>query len=468
MLYDRSKGVQAKKDAQTNQQALSLAAESILVDHIRRCSATGFLLNPADVRDFASMLKESKAASSATEKISVSWMQSFLLRHPELKSTWSRCLENTRVRGTDEQTIQEWFSRFQEIITEYRISSKNIFNMDETGFVFGLGGSQHVIVPGGDPAGRFKAQPGNRQNTTVIEAISSGGQVLPPLIIMNGKLHTISEQRRMENIPATWQFSKGPSGWTDNELAILWAENVFDANMKLSTPSEWRLLIIDGHASHTSSRFIDALWKRHILPVCLPAHATHVMQPLDVSIFGPITVAYWCLVTELAPHVAATGIDKAQFGTLYAQAQAKTLTLAAAKKAFQDTRLTNHLVPEKVLSQLAGSTTAGRQSSPSKPPASTQTLLPRTPDALNTALTAVHNAQDARDLRQLKHPILEAFQAAQMEKAAAQAEVVVLWAQLEKNTAVSRKAGRQKGPGDQMILSKDRMISREYAGSMLS
>ncbi|CBQ72541.1 hypothetical protein sr17473 [Sporisorium reilianum SRZ2] len=152
-----------------------------------------------------------------------------------------------------------------------------------------------------------------------------------------------------------WHFSKGPSGWTDNDLAVLWVENVFDVNTKPSTPSEWRLLIIDGHASHTSSRFIDALWKQHILPVCLPAHAMHVMQPLDVSIFGPITAAYRHLVTELAPHVDAAGIDKAQFGTLYAQAQAKMLTSAAAKKAFQDTGLTNHPVPEKVLSRLAGS-----------------------------------------------------------------------------------------------------------------
>ncbi|SJX64987.1 related to transposase [Sporisorium reilianum f. sp. reilianum] len=359
MLYNQLKGVQAKKDAQTNQQALLLAAESILVNHIRRCSATSFLLNPADVCNFALTLKEGEAASSATEKISVSWLQSFLLRHPELKSTWSWCLENARVRGTDEQAIRDWFTRFQEIIMEYRISSNNIFNMDETGFVFDLSGSQHVIVPGSDLAGWFKAQPGNRQNATVIKVIGSRGQVLLPLIITKGKLHTVGKQQRMEDILATWHFSKGPSGWTDNNLAVLWVENIFDVNTKLSTPSEWHLLIIDGHTSHTSSRFIDALWKQHILPVCLPAHATHIMQPLDMSIFGPITVAYWCLVTKLAPHVDTAGIDKVQFGTLYAQAWAKMLTLAAAKKAFQDTGLTNHPVPEKVLSQLAGSTTAG-------------------------------------------------------------------------------------------------------------
>lgn len=68
-LYDRSKGVQAKKDAQTGQLALSPAAETAFVDHIRRCSTSDFPQNPADVRDFALSLKSSKAGGSVTEKI---------------------------------------------------------------------------------------------------------------------------------------------------------------------------------------------------------------------------------------------------------------------------------------------------------------------------------------------------------------------------------------------------------------
>ena len=79
--------------------------------------------------------------------------------------------------------------------------------------------------------------------------------------------------------------------------------------------------------AHTQAQsFMDALWKWCIVPLCLPPHCTHVMQPLDVSIFGPLTSAYQHLVTELALHVAASGIDKVQFGSLYAQARAKTLT----------------------------------------------------------------------------------------------------------------------------------------------
>ncbi|SJX65783.1 related to transposase [Sporisorium reilianum f. sp. reilianum] len=220
-LHDRSKGKQSWQDTHTSQQALLLLNETALLNHIRRCATGGFPLNPVDVWDFTEYLACGGSSNSGVVKLGHNWVSSFLNRHLLIQSTWSRCLENARIRGTDKDNIRQWFGRLQEVITEYKILSNDIFNMDETGFVFGLSGSQHVIIPGGNPASRFKAQPGNCQNTTVIEAISSGDQVLLPLIIMKGKLHTVSEQRQMEDILSMWHFSKGLSSWTDNELAVL-------------------------------------------------------------------------------------------------------------------------------------------------------------------------------------------------------------------------------------------------------
>ena len=462
-LADRLKGWTSKKQAQNSQQALPPAAETALVEHIRHCAAGGFPLNPADVHVAAQGLAHGSSAGSGTTKLGHDWLSGFLLRHPAIKSCWSRCLENACVRSTDSKGIWKWFNRLLEAVQEYRISPNLIFNMDETGFLFGQGGSQRVLVPAGDPASRFKAQPGNRESATVIECIGSGGQVLPPMIITRGKVHTVGEQRRMEDIPATWHFSKGPSGWTDNELATLWVDKVFDAITRPSSPSEWRLLIIDGHKSHVSTKFLEALWHRHIVPLCLPPHCTHVMQPLDVSVFGPLTAAYRRLVTELAPQVPAAGIDKAQFGTLYAQARAKVLMPAAARKAFQDSGMTATPSPDKVLNRLAGSVPAGRKSgAPQKSIAQESTVLqPST--AFNSMLDRFRNTDDVREARGLKRELLEAFQAPQTENSVLQAENLVLRAQEEAN-AIKRKRARPKTlVGDRMVLTKDRMISREHA-----
>ena len=84
--------------------------------------------------------------------------------------------------------------------------------MDETRFLIGAGGSERVLVPDGDPASRFKMQPGSQEWASVVECIGSGGQVLPPLVITKGRLHTVGKQRRMANIPSTWLFSKSENG----------------------------------------------------------------------------------------------------------------------------------------------------------------------------------------------------------------------------------------------------------------
>lgn len=48
-LIDHRQGKPPKKEAQNVQQALSPAAETALVKHIKHCAAGGFLLNPANV-----------------------------------------------------------------------------------------------------------------------------------------------------------------------------------------------------------------------------------------------------------------------------------------------------------------------------------------------------------------------------------------------------------------------------------
>lgn len=117
----------------------------------------------------------------------------------------------------------------------------------------------------------------------------------------------------MTGIPSTWHFTKSSNGWTNNELAIEWLETIFDPYTRPSTPSEYRLLIIDGHGSHTTEAFCEAAWSRCIIPFLLPAHATHVMQPLNVSIFGPLTGSYRRLVADAAEHVGM-GIYDCELG----------------------------------------------------------------------------------------------------------------------------------------------------------
>jgi hypothetical protein len=54
-------------------------------------------------------------------------------------------------------------------------------------------------------------------------------------------------------------ISISPNGWTDQELGALWMEKDFaPASAEfLDDPGDYRLLILDGHNSHCTYRFIS-------------------------------------------------------------------------------------------------------------------------------------------------------------------------------------------------------------------
>ena len=50
------------------------------------------------------------------------------------------------------------------------------------------------------------------------------------------------------------------------------------------------LLILDGHESHLNHDFKDYCLEIKILTLCMPAHSSHILQPLDVVCFSPLNL----------------------------------------------------------------------------------------------------------------------------------------------------------------------------------
>lgn len=161
------------------------------------------------------------------------------------------------------------------------------------------------------------------------------------------------------------------------------------------------------------------------------------MQPLNVSIFGPITTAYCRQINEVGHHAEAA-IDQAQFGSFYAKAH-KSLTPIAARKAFVDCGMTVSPNPNKILSQIPGVAT-------NTPAAVMQSGLhtettcvlqevetPHSDKAFNTMLDAYKQTTDPRDEHILKWKLTMAFNEPCATKK-------ILLAQEERNRAVSKKS----------------------------
>jgi hypothetical protein len=46
----------------------------------------------------------------------------------------------------------------------------------------------------------------------------------------------------------------------------------------------YRLLILDGHSSHLTPQFDEICSQNNIIPICMPAHSSHLLQPLDIGV----------------------------------------------------------------------------------------------------------------------------------------------------------------------------------------
>jgi hypothetical protein len=55
---------------------------------------------------------------------------------------------------------------------------------------------------------------------------------------------------------------------------------------------EARLLLVDGHDNHMTEDFLFECYDNNISLLFLIPHSSHVLQPLDAAIFGPLKNAY--------------------------------------------------------------------------------------------------------------------------------------------------------------------------------
>jgi len=240
-------------------------------------------------------------------------------------------MDAQHVQAGDPAVVEAYFDLLQETITTYKIILQNIYNMDETGFLFGQSQSRNIIVPKENGKNWwFRSHPGARETITVIECISARGTPPPPMIIYQGKIHM---QGWYHDYACTkdWLFATSPNGWTDNDLGQAWLKDCFNKHTQQKVQGAHHLLILDGHSSHITLEFIQQAWESCIVCLCLPPHATHLLQPLDVSIFGPLQNAFTAEVDKFAG--ANLSISKKEFLKMYSKAQ-KVVTGAAAAKVF--------------------------------------------------------------------------------------------------------------------------------------
>ena len=80
----------------------------------------------------------------------------------------------------------EFFEILCDLITQYKITPNNLYNMDEKGVQLGVGKRTQALVDQ-DKKSVHQLENGDRELVMVIEVVSAGGEALLPLVIFKAK-----------------------------------------------------------------------------------------------------------------------------------------------------------------------------------------------------------------------------------------------------------------------------------------
>jgi hypothetical protein len=223
----------------------------------------------------------------------------------------------------DRQAIETWFDAVTELVVQHNYQPDCIYNMDESGFAVGTSQSSRALVNIREKSS-WKIVSGRQEWITAIECVSASGIALPPLVIFKAK-HTNSAWIPAQT-PSNWRFSTSNSGWTSNSHGYEWLTAVFEPTTRPLDPIQRRLLIMDGHSSHITANFIAYCIDKAIDMLILPPHSSHILQPLDISIFAPLKRAL-AAETDAVSQLDSGRISRVEWTEMYIRARARAFTV---------------------------------------------------------------------------------------------------------------------------------------------
>jgi hypothetical protein len=125
------------------------------------------------------------------------------------------------------------------------------------------------------------------------------------------------------------------NGWIDNDHCQTWLEESFLPQVMAHNHSRKPILLIcDGHGSHCTFKLLLHAKLNNIFILKLVPHTTHMCQPLDVGILGPLQTAFAKGVDEfVADH--GRGINKKEFIEIYLKARTEAIVPLLITSAFK-------------------------------------------------------------------------------------------------------------------------------------
>ena len=208
-----------------------------------------------------------------------------------------------------------------------------ISNADETGFPMAPQ-PMKVLAGKGDP-NVYQQGSSDKSQITVLMTSNAVTLYIPRLVVYPGcNFHQTFIENFYSHFP-TAIFRHSTNGWMDADLFRKWLEESFIPEIDKAHIPKPVLLIIDGAKCHISLPISELCDENNIILYTLLPNATHLIQPLNLSLMGSIKTNYRECVRKWLQNNLGGIYDKNTFIEVFAEVHKKAANVENAVSSFQ-------------------------------------------------------------------------------------------------------------------------------------
>lgn len=282
---------------------------------------------------------------------SVRWVKNFADRN-HLAYRKVQQVEAARINAVTEEHICEHIARVQAAIKRYGIrSASQIVNMDQSGMSFKkmVGRSLRKGFVSNNKGNKSSAlqktlsAKGNLDRVTIMPVVSACGKAFKPVVVYPGKLpHYRKVNGRFETLSDVLMPSylyHNDTSAANSEIIYDWGMKFIEETKELRSNGDHMILILDGYGAHIQFPFLQMMKENRIVVIALPSHTSHVLQPLDLTVFA----AYKSFLEEELHRTAriASKLNAFTVGSCISNAYAKAFVSPIIRSGFVRSGLWN-------------------------------------------------------------------------------------------------------------------------------
>lgn len=222
------------------------------------------------------------------------WFASFTRRHSAyLTYSKAKGLDIQRVNHVTKEVVHGFITAYKFVTEMYKLDADFIINADESPCEISKS-NQDKILKSAKAATQGTVNLPKSMLRTILPFVAASGRVWMVVLIYKTINDTEGGAKVDVSAPSTIKRTRGTyptyyattsKGFITNEL---WTNIIatFIELIRAAAGTKHAMLLLDRHSVHLEMTSLQSLINNSIHPLYLPAHTTHIIQPLDDVILG--------------------------------------------------------------------------------------------------------------------------------------------------------------------------------------